>query len=133
MEDLDSGHLRCEGYGCKKICQRVAQELSHDEPILHEQGSLQLAPHHSKALKIQKQDPTNSRFFRLNRRAGGAHNQECDSNRNQWPLNYVGNNIKIHKGVVVYLLPKTAHQTTRQYSHLAHTTRQYSHLAHTTR
>ncbi|KAL6319556.1 hypothetical protein AAG906_014232 [Vitis piasezkii] len=54
MEDLDSGHLRCEGYGCKKIFQRVAQGLSHDEPILHEQGSLKLAPHHPKALKIQK-------------------------------------------------------------------------------
>ena len=30
---------------------------------------------------------TNSRFFRLNPLAGGAHNQECDSNRNEWPLN----------------------------------------------
>ena len=54
MEDLGNGHLQCEEDGCKENGQRVSQKLSHEEPILHEQGSFQLAPHHSKALKMQK-------------------------------------------------------------------------------
>ncbi|KAJ9676655.1 hypothetical protein PVL29_021931 [Vitis rotundifolia] len=88
MENLDSGHLRCEGYGCKETVQRVAQELSHEEPILHERGSLQLAPHHSKALKIQKGLGTKMQCKGYLLGYHSTRDLNEDSNGGSWPLYY---------------------------------------------
>ena len=38
MGDLGSGHLRCGRDGCKENVKTAAQELSHGEPLFHEQG-----------------------------------------------------------------------------------------------
>ena len=38
MGDLGSGHLHCGRDGCKENVKTAAQELSHGEPLFHEQG-----------------------------------------------------------------------------------------------